>query len=114
MMYTDPEGFLRSPGYPQKYPNLANCTYFFNISEATSIEFTRITFRTQASNDLVYFGSGSVVQIENAVQQLSGPWYFTPPRFEIGGGMAWVYFTSDIDINYQGFEFSWQALFDGK
>ena len=104
--FTDTSGNFSSPNFPRNYPKLANCTYYFSIPEATSINFYPNMFSVHAS-DAVYIGNQSDVDLSasNVYTRTEFPFFVN-----IRGDFAWVHFTSDVDISDMGFSLNWEAV----
>lgn len=60
-VYGGCRGVIRSPNYPENYPNDANCRYIIRGPPKSNITITSITFNTEACCDQLIVYEGAVV-----------------------------------------------------
>ncbi|XP_072016849.1 scavenger receptor cysteine-rich domain-containing protein DMBT1-like [Amphiura filiformis] len=107
--FTAESGNFTSPNYPNNYPHLANCTFYFTIPEALSITFYPRQFSVEENHDKVYFGN-STQGIPHGVDYYSGT--DIPYQVNVVGNYAWVHFTTDLTVSDIGFALTWEAVLE--
>ncbi|XP_072016848.1 scavenger receptor cysteine-rich domain-containing protein DMBT1-like [Amphiura filiformis] len=108
--FTSPSGFLYSPGYPDLYPNSANCTYFVNVTGATRLVFTFHVFQLEYNHDRVQYTQYQPTDIDSVNHgTLTGLGQQAPLEFY--SNTLWMRFTTDSSVEYPGFNISWKASY---
>lgn len=105
--FSDTTGEILSPSYPADYPDLQECVYLVRVLGALDITFYVNDLEietTPGSSDKVIIGPGSTVDVngEGTVQS-SGD------AFTVSSDQAWIYFTSDRDTSFRGFNITYDA-----
>ncbi|XP_071786035.1 uncharacterized protein [Asterias amurensis] len=111
-------GSFSSINYPLPYKSRHRALYLLYIPGATEIVFQFDTlFRIERPKDEVYIGSGVSPDITALVSQSNPPnlYFFdgdmTPPgTYSIFSDTAFIYFLTDKNIEYVGFQVRWNTV----
>ncbi|XP_077864752.1 cubilin-like [Saccoglossus kowalevskii] len=94
-------GTLRSPGYPNVYPNSLNCEYYISVSEGRRITVQFTFFETEDTYDCVSIYDGNSLSA-NMIGRYCG--LTLPQIMRSSSSNILVHFTSDSVTQYKGFE----------
>nr|XP_054763625.1 uncharacterized protein LOC129270250 [Lytechinus pictus] len=91
---------IRSPGYPDFYPNNAMTTWYITTPSDYTLEITFLVFNLEPGFDGLSIGKGHTAG-SMLWKRLTGLELFSPIRFS--GSEFWMVFASDSTETYEGF-----------
>ncbi|XP_063063043.1 cubilin [Engraulis encrasicolus] len=108
--FSEPQGRVVSPNYPQEYPSFSNCSYILDAGPQTVILLTFKSFQVESHSACGYDG----VKIFKGVSMATTPMATLcgstiPGRFTTFGPML-VNFYSDSIVQMKGFMAEYQAI----
>ena len=105
----NPSGIVRSPNYPQAYPNNIDCTYVIDIPTSTELDRIQIDFRDlrlEPNMDFLYYGVGTDgSDLSAALGSFTGGGL--QEALVVDGTQMWFRFVSDNTIGQRGFNLTW-------
>ncbi|XP_070570521.1 CUB and sushi domain-containing protein 1-like [Ptychodera flava] len=93
---------LTSPGYPNNYPNNADCEWIIYTEENTRILVEHWDFETERNFDLYSAGHGKE-PLKNTSEIWEHSGFDLPEDFGSVGNSVWITFTSDYVVSARGF-----------
>ncbi len=108
-VYSEPNGVVTSPNYPNVYDNRLYCIYLMRIHNCRSVTFYFTDFTTEIFKDSLEYGLGSTVDFNQAIEVFEGNLTderaIPDPVSIVGYSQAsWFLFTTDRNIRLKGFE----------
>ena len=86
-------GYLKSPNFPQTYPDNQDCSYFIGTADAKKIELTFENLEFERGKDELAIGSGSSADPARALRVFDQQRYNPMPApVVIQGDRAWMNF----------------------
>ncbi|XP_070570522.1 CUB and sushi domain-containing protein 1-like [Ptychodera flava] len=93
---------VTSPGYPNNYPNNADCEWIIYTEDNTRILVEHWDFETERNFDLYSAGHGKQPS-KNTSEIWEHSGFELPEDFSSVGGSVWITFTSDYVVSAKGF-----------
>ena len=105
---TTSTGNITSVNYPSDYPNNADCSYIIEVTDASSIGIHFRDFKTQPENDVLHYGHGNVVNMDDVLDTYQG--ISIPDDITVQGNAVWFRFVSDDSVADRGYWLTWQSF----
>ena len=96
-------GFLRSPNYPQRYPNSHDSTQTIEVAEGKTIRLMWKRFSVEQGGDWVQIMDEDGTDL---TPKLSGPLSLPRPIFS-NSNIVHVKFHTDFSRQYTGWKLEW-------
>jgi len=102
-------GTIKSPNYPDKYPNSVKCQWIIDLGPGYDITLTFHNFNLEKKDDCSW--DWLTVQEGNtpdSPEKTTVCGDVLPPDLTTSGPMR-IYFETDIDNEFEGFHMTWVA-----
>ncbi|XP_032808661.2 CUB and sushi domain-containing protein 3-like isoform X1 [Petromyzon marinus] len=100
-------GIIESPGFPQGYPNKANCSWKILGQEENRIQLTFVSFALEEEFDFLFVYDGEP-NADSLMLRLTG--FLEPPPITSSGPQLSLHLTSDFAVSAHGFKLLYEVL----
>ena len=110
--FTEPNGILTSPNWPNEYNNRDACAYYINVPDATQIVYYFTEFSTEFDKDLLYWGQGYSTGGSTDLQAYQGdPTDLGPFTLDLtrNSDPLWFLWETDRNVGQRGWRMVYAA-----